>query len=82
VKHLGVHVLRRTFGSHLSMRGAPVRAIQELAGHQELGTTQRYLHLSPAAIEAAIRLPDQRGAVTKFGDILETGPTTAENDKS
>jgi site-specific recombinase XerD len=38
------------------MRGAPVRAIQELAGHQDLGTTQRYMHLSPAAIEAAIRL--------------------------
>jgi serine/threonine protein kinase len=23
------------------------RAIQDLAGHQELGTTQRYMHLSP-----------------------------------
>ena len=31
------------------MRGAPARAIQELAGHQDLGTTQRYMHLSPAA---------------------------------
>jgi site-specific recombinase XerD len=40
------------------MRGAPARAIQELAGHQDLGTTQRYMHLSPAAIEAAIRLLD------------------------
>ena len=31
------------------MRGAPARAIQELAGHQDLATTQRYMHLSPAA---------------------------------
>ena len=54
----GVHILRHTFCSHLAMRGAPVRAIQELAGHQDLGTTQRYMHLSPAAIEAAIRLLD------------------------
>jgi site-specific recombinase XerD len=38
------------------MRGAPARAIQDLAGHQALGTTQRYMHLSPAAIDAAIRL--------------------------
>jgi hypothetical protein len=38
------------------MRGAPARAIQELAGHRDLGTTQRYMHLSPAAIDAAIRL--------------------------
>jgi integrase len=82
LRHVGVHVLRHTFCSHLSMRGAPVRAIQELAGHQELGTTQRYMHLSPAAIEGAIRLLDQRGTVTRFGDILETGLPTAENTKN
>jgi hypothetical protein len=29
----------------------------------------------------AIRLLDQRGAVTRFGDIVETGPTTADNNK-
>jgi len=31
----GPHMLRHTFCSHLAMRGAPARAIQELAGHQE-----------------------------------------------
>lgn len=46
------------------MRGAPARAIQELAGHQDLETTQRYMHLSPAALDAAIRL-------------LETGTETS-----
>jgi site-specific recombinase XerD len=53
-----VHILRHTFCSHLAMRGAPARAIQELAGHQDLDTTQRYMHLSPAALDAAIRLLD------------------------
>jgi len=57
--HEGVHILRHTFCSHLAMRGAPARAIQELAGHQDLGTTQRYMHLSPAALDSAIRLLDQ-----------------------
>ena len=52
----GAHRLRHTFCSHLAMRGAPARAIQELAGHQDLITTQRYMHLSPAAVENAIRL--------------------------
>ncbi|MCA1585545.1 MAG: tyrosine-type recombinase/integrase [Acidobacteria bacterium] len=52
----GIHILRHTFCSHLAMRGAPARAIQELAGHQDLSTTQRYMHLSPAARDAAIRL--------------------------
>ena len=69
LQHEGVHVLRHTFCSHLAMRGAPVRAILELAGHQDLSTTQRYMHLSPAAIEGAIRLLDQ--PVT--GEILEKG---------
>jgi site-specific recombinase XerD len=57
----GVHVLRHTFCSSLAMRGAPARAIQELAGHSELGMTQRYMHLSPAALDAAIQLLDRSG---------------------
>ena len=65
-------LLRHTFCSHLAMRGAPARAIQELAGHQDLTTTQRYMHLSPAAIEGAIRLLEQRNATSR-GDIVETG---------
>ena len=68
----GVHRLRHTFCSHLAMRGAPARAIQELAGHQDLTTTQRYMHLSPAAIEGAIRLLEQPNPTLGRGDILET----------
>ena len=61
----GVHILRHTFCSHLAMRGAPARAIQELAGHQDLATTQRYMHLSPAALDAAIRLLETGTEVTR-----------------
>src|SRR5690242_21474370 len=57
----GAHRLRHTFCSHLAMRGAPARAIQEIAGHQDLMTTQRYMHLSPSAVENAIRLLEQPG---------------------
>jgi site-specific recombinase XerD len=62
---------RHTFRSHLAMRGAPARAIQELAGHMDLSTTQRYMHLSPAAIDAAIRLLDGPSAVPARGEIVE-----------
>src|SRR6476620_8230941 len=68
----GVHVLRHTFCSHLAMRGAGARAIQELAGHRDLVTTQRYMHVSPAAIESAIRLLDSPPMHPRRGDILET----------
>ncbi|MBU8923281.1 MAG: tyrosine-type recombinase/integrase [Bacteroidales bacterium] len=68
----GVHILRHTFCSHLAMRGAPARAIQELAGHKNLSTTQRYMHLSPAAVEAAIRLLEMPSPAKFFGDILQT----------
>src|SRR5688572_7399365 len=43
----GVHIPRHTFCSHLAMRGAAGKAIQELAGHGELSMTSRYMHLSP-----------------------------------
>ena len=41
--------------------GAPPRAIQELAGHQDLTTTQRYMHLTLAALVSAIKLLDKPG---------------------
>jgi integrase len=68
----GVHVLRHTFCSHLAMRGAPARAIQELPGHREIGTTQRYMHVTPAALDAAIRLLESPGVSVVRGDIVET----------
>jgi hypothetical protein len=44
----------------------------------EIPTTQRYMHLSPAALDSAIRLLDQPFSVQSFGDILETGRVSEE----
>jgi hypothetical protein len=62
------------------MRGAPARAIQELAGHQDLATTQRYMHLSPAAVERAIQLLDAPGGSIVRGNMMAT--RSAETGKS
>ena len=66
-----LHILRHTFCSHLAVGGAPAKAIQELAGHEDLTTTLRYMHLSPAAREGAIAVLNRRGAGETFGDIVE-----------
>ena len=76
----GVHILRHTFCSHLSMRGAPPKAIQELAGHADLTMTQRYMHLSPAALDAAIGLLERPSGEQSCGDILATG-VRCKNDQ-
>ena len=66
--HDGLHILRHSFCSHLAMRGAPARAIQELAGHADLTMTQRYMHLTPAALDAAIRLLEQPNGPRRRAD--------------
>jgi integrase len=62
----GWHVLRHTFCSHLAMRGAAPKAIQDLAGHQSIATTNRYMHMAPAELRSAIAL-------------LEGGPAVASS---
>lgn len=51
-----IHSLRHTFCSQLVMAGVPLRTVQKLAGHASSKTTERYSHLAPQYLEAAVQL--------------------------
>jgi integrase len=54
----GWHMLRHTFCTRLATKGAPVTTIKELAGHANLATTMRYMHVVPGSTARAIALLD------------------------
>jgi integrase len=67
LRSIGWHVLRHTFCSHLAARGASAKAIQELAGHSDLKTTMRYMHLAPSQLKDSIRLLEGVGPTNDQG---------------
>lgn len=64
LRSFGWHCTRHTFASELVMRGATLKAVQELGGWSSLAMVLRYAHLSPDARRDAVRLLDQPGATS------------------
>jgi integrase len=71
------HGLRHTWASRLSMAGVDPRTLQELGGWKTLGMVERYSHLSPdhlrAAVERLVPVADTGGHTELGRNLNELG---------
>jgi len=74
IRTITCHTLRHTFASHMVMRGAPLKTVQEMLGHADIQTTMRYTHLAPSIMQDAVDLLEPTEKVPPdSGHYLDTG---------
>jgi integrase len=73
-----LHILRHTFCSRLAARNVPMLTIKELAGHESIETTMRYMHLSSSAPRDGIRALEAPAR----GGLVEAPPAGEEKPRN
>lgn len=71
IENFRIHDLRHTCASWLAIAGVPLTEVRDLLGHSSVAMTERYAHLAPENVRAAVAVLE--GDVSRLGHVDETG---------
>lgn len=60
-REISPHTFRHSFATHLLQGGANLRAVQDMLGHEDLGTTEIYMHVDTTHLREEILTCHPRG---------------------